>query len=318
LTLEPATAGLRGASVPELRAALAFLRSPAFLVDFDARRPSVSSGPPHGLTIDDGPAAERPRVDRVSEVANTVARIVERSLRLAAVVDLRGGPEPASPAADRIVLQLAGEATVGAAVLAPGATAYVSGSERLPAAAEGGGCRLVVTLEALTDAEFRTWLAATLRAPGSPVARVPLHAPPGERADFVAAVRSDFAGALASPSILERFLAYRDRRAPARPPLGGASRLTDPSAQSVVVCATRDVHVTLESAEQVRVDAGGVSLQMPLAAGLILRFVQDRDQVAVAGVEREFAERLPAGEIHAFLQDLANQQVVAFTSAWPP
>ena len=314
MTLERATAGLRGASVPELRAALAFLRSPAFLVDLDARRPSVSSGPPHGLTIE-GPAAGRPRIDRGSEVANTVARIVERSLRLAAVVDLCGGSEPASPAADRIVLQLAGEATVGAAVLAPGATAYVPGSERLSAA---GGCRLVVTLEALTDTEFRTWLAATLRAPGSPAARVPLHAPPGERADFVAAVGSAFAGALASPSILERFLAYRDRQAPARPPLDGSPRLTDPSTQSVVVCATRDLHVTLESADQVRVDAGGMSLQMPLAAGLILRVVQDRDPVAVAVVEREFAERLPAGEIHAFLQDLADQQMVAFTGAWPP
>jgi hypothetical protein len=316
LTLEPATAGLRAASVPELRAALAFLRSPAFRVDFAAQRPHVSSGPPHGLTVDDG-NGDRPRIDRSSEVANTVARIVERSLRLAAAVDLRSGPEPASPAADRIVLQLAGEATLGAAVLAPGATAYVPGS--MPVAAVPDGCRqLVVTLEALTDAEFRTWLAATLRAPGSPVARVPLHAPPGERADFVAGVRSAFAGALTGPSILERFLAYRDRQAPPRPPLDGSPRLTDPSAQCVVVGATRDLHVTRASAERVRVDAGGVSLEMPLAAGLILRFVQDRDPAAVTVVEREFAQRLPAGEIRAFLQDLADQQVVAFTGAWPP
>jgi hypothetical protein len=316
LTLEPATAGLRAASVPELRAALAFLRSPGFMADFGARRPAVSSGPPHGLTIDDA-NGDRPGIDRVSEVANTVARIVERSLRLPAVVDLRCGPEPASPAADRIVLQLAGEATVGAAVLAPGATAYVPGSERLSAASDG--CRrLVVTLEALTETEFRTWLAATLRAPGSPVARVPLHAPPGARADFVGAVRSAFAGALASPSILERFLAYRDRQAPARLPLDASPQLTDPSEQSVVVGATRDLHVTRAAAEQVRVDAGGVSLELPAAAGLILRFVQDRDPVAVAAVEREFAQRLPAGEIQAFLQDLADQQVVAFTGAWPP
>ena len=325
--------GLRFLSVADLRGAIAFLQSPEFIVSYYNKQVFLRSGPLHGLSarnaiaVDSRTCVEIRDVDRVSEVANMVARIIERGVRARVSVCFVAGTCTVRRALDCIVFQLSGQGTIVArhgraanrranepktGVLEAGGTAYVPASARASVVTSSHSCQLVATMECGTDVDFRAWLSGTLRPPGQPAQRVPVGSRPQARVDFVDRIRTDFVHALASPSILERFIAHQDRQAAPRHAIGGSRRLTDPRHQWIVLAAARMLSVSRHSKDRVRVDCGSTRIVLSAFAAPILHFIQDHDPIAVSAIEEEFADRVPADEIRRFLQDLAEKQVASF------
>jgi hypothetical protein len=197
-------------------------------------------------------------------------------------------------------------------VLLPGDLLYLPrGWWHAVAASEGEhSLHLTFGIQTTTGAQLLSWLADDLRAIEVLRTDLPVHATPGQRADYLDRLRAEVTTALDDPGLIDRYVHQRDagdltRLRPSLPHVGGTP--ADPNLRVALTTARARLDLTPDNAV---LRACGHEWELALATAPLLRLLLDVAPDAVALGELAAASGIDLTDAAALVTELVEGQAV--------
>jgi ribosomal protein L16 Arg81 hydroxylase len=295
-----------------------------------AHKPVQLSRELHAQKSIEGPPFVVERIDQIYEPVATLARGLERALKAPLRATLNIGPH--GPVAHRersdiIILQISGQTQYEVChqaeietqhrrpwnlVLKSGDVLYIPNGWSHVATSEDRIQQLSLTLDNPTGSDFVSWLVELLKQKCLFKKDVPRFSSPGVQADFIAAVRSEFARICSTPGLLERYFQYLDTTAVPRPQLRASQALLSLDRDWILISAARNFRVRRYDKDNVYFDMHGTRFIFPESSAELLCFLEDRAPISVANFFSTFDKDFNRDQLVEFLSDLANGYIVSF------